>query len=331
MGDGLLAILEAQSRFKRWLDTPAPPRQPKPAPTPKTEVVPPCDIQEIPGAMRKNYMFKSAALMEKWFAGELNYSPTDADEKAEINQKGEPYPASMYDASTIKLDWVLNFRRAKDQYDALVNTAIRSPAAMRQLALILSRYKRRGAELDAWALSGKNLGRLHRHFQFQYAGVESSLPQKINRFIASNMQNRGTPDDLTGALGSFNFYAAIAYADFNDDATIVRLKGVYVYIRDNYTFTDTPGETSQCLGHWSRNGVVIVPYTAAIAILDKPWLPYVDYPVAVGDVRVSGNIYYPVKNSSFREWAIRHKRGGDFVVYSDYRFVPIYPPMTVYL
>ncbi|WP_367619649.1 MULTISPECIES: DUF6402 family protein [Paraburkholderia] len=48
-------------------------------------------------------------------------------------------------------------------------------------------------------------------------------------------------------------------------------------------------------------------------------------------MRGSGNIYNPVKGSSFRPWVMKHKRGGDFVVYSDCRFVPIYPPMTVYL
>ncbi|HZZ06220.1 DUF6402 family protein [Paraburkholderia sp.] len=331
VGDGLLAVLEATARFRKWLDTPGPPKPPTAAQAARADAVPVFDIQEIPGAMRKNFMSKSAMLMEKWFAGELNYSSTDSDEKAEINQDGKPYPPSMYDTTTIKLDWVLNFRRAKDQYDALVNTAIRSPRAMQQLALTLSRYKRSCAELDTWDFSGKRLANLHRHFQFQHVGVESTLSQKISQFIASNMTNGGTPDDLTGALGSFNFYAAIAYAEFNSDATAAKVKGIYVYVRDNYTFTDKLGEASQYLGHWSRNGVVIVPYNAGASILDKPWLPYVDYPVAVGDVRVSGNIYYPVKNSSFRQWAMRHKRGGDFVVYSDCRFVPIYPPMTVHL
>ncbi|MFM0338964.1 DUF6402 family protein [Paraburkholderia fungorum] len=330
-GGGLLAVLETASRFRKWLDTPDPPKNPTPAQAKIPEAIPLFDIQEIPGAMRKNSMSKSAMLMEKWFAGELNYSSTDDDEKAEINQDGKPYPPDMYDTTTITLDWVLNFRRAKEQYDALVNAAIRTPRAMQQLSLTLSRYKRSSIDLDTWMLSGQRLTNLHKHFQFQHVGVESTLSQKISQFIDSNMTNRGMPDDLTGALGSFNFYAAIAYAEFNGDATVAKVKGIYVYVRDNYTFTDKPGEASQYLGHWCRKGVVIVPYNAGASILDKPWLPYVDYPVAVGDVRVSGNIYYPVKNSSFRQWALRHKRGGDFVIYSDMRFVPIYPPMTVYL
>ena len=104
VGEGLLAILEAQARFRKWLDTPSPPKPPKAAPTEKTEVVPPFDLQEIPGAMRKEFMPVSAKLMERWFAGTLNYSPTTDDEKAGINQNSEPYPASMIDTTTIKLD-----------------------------------------------------------------------------------------------------------------------------------------------------------------------------------------------------------------------------------
>ncbi|MCA8021987.1 DUF6402 family protein [Burkholderia metallica] len=35
----------------------------------------------------------------------------------------------------------------------------------------------------------------------------------------------------------------------------------------------------------------------------------------MGDVRVAGNVYYPVRNNSFREWQQRHRRGGDFVIF----------------
>jgi hypothetical protein len=75
MLDDLIAVAGAFSRFKQWLDAPVPPKAPKPEPpAKKQEVVPPFDIQEIPGAMRKEFMPVSAKLMEKWFAGELNYS-----------------------------------------------------------------------------------------------------------------------------------------------------------------------------------------------------------------------------------------------------------------
>ncbi|WP_322063015.1 DUF6402 family protein, partial [Paraburkholderia sp. J63] len=71
---------------------PQPPKE-KSAPIKQDVIkVPPFDIQEIPDAMRLEHMPISAKLMERWFAGVLNYAPTDADLKAEKNQQGAPYP-----------------------------------------------------------------------------------------------------------------------------------------------------------------------------------------------------------------------------------------------
>ncbi|MFL9956662.1 DUF6402 family protein [Paraburkholderia nemoris] len=326
VGEGLLAILEAQARFRKWLDTPSPPKPPKAAPTEKTEVVPPFDLQEIPGAMRKEFMPVSAKLMERWFAGALNYSPTTDDEKAGINQNSEPYPASMIDTTTIKLDWILKFPRAKAQYDFLVNSAIRAPKAVDMIGQKLKPLRAPSGRVDGLATSAKVLPTLHKHFQFQFAGVESSISQKFDQFIVSERDNGGVPDDLTGSLGSFNFYAAIGNATFDLDARHATVTSIVVYVKDNYTFTDDTGKPSQYLGHWSRDGVIIVPATAAAGIADIAWI---DYPVAVGNVRVPGNVHYPVRNRSFRQWQLMHQRGGDFIVYSDYRVIGLNPPIEL--
>ena len=49
------------------------------------------------------------------------------------------------------------------------------------------------------------------------------------------------PDDLTGALGFFSFYAAIGYARFNQDGSHVTITSIMIYIKDNYTFTTDAG------------------------------------------------------------------------------------------
>lgn len=332
VGDGLLRMMDAHSRFKIWLSTPEPPNPPKPAPTPRPQQkkIPPFDIQEIPGAMRKEMMPVAAKLMERWFAGELNYGPTDQDTKNEINQKGEPYPPGMYDMTTVKLDWVLQYRRAKDQYDALVNASVRTPEALLRLSKILGRYRRPHVKLDTWVMCGEKLPSLHKHFQFTFANVGSTLAQKLAEDIDARLHTSGVPDDLNGALGSFNIYAAVAYATFNNDASIADVSGIYVYIKDNYSFTDKSGKTSQYLGHWSSKGIIVLEYNGFASYLGKPAL-YRSYSVRMGNPEVKGNVYYPVHNKDFREWALKHQRGGDFIVYSDYRFVPIYPPIKVRL
>ncbi|WP_272945789.1 DUF6402 family protein [Paraburkholderia sprentiae] len=288
-------------------------------------------MQEIPGAMRKELMPVSAKLMERWFAGELNYGPTDKDVAAEMNQKGVPYPAEMYDTTTIKLDWVLKHRRAKDPYGDLIKTQIYTARARQALKEILLPYAGRPC-LDANSECAGNPSTLHRHFQFQYVKVGSSLSQKIGELLYADFHNNGVPDDLTGALGSFNIYAAFGYADFRREGTtrVAEISAIYVYVKDSYDFTDKQGEVSQYLGHWSVNGVIVLAYNGAMSYLNQPYL-YFSYPVALGNSKVKGNVYYPVHNKDFKEWATKHQRGGDFVIYSDRRFVRIDPPIKVNL
>ena len=126
---------------------PPPPRAPaatRTPPAPKLPVVPPFDIQDIPGAMRKVGMPMGAKLMERWFKGELNYSPTDTDEKAETNQNGLPYPPSMIDTTSITMKWVQTFLRAKTAFDTLTESLwMETPRARKSLATALMPYKTR--------------------------------------------------------------------------------------------------------------------------------------------------------------------------------------------
>ncbi|WP_198360187.1 DUF6402 family protein [Burkholderia ubonensis] len=328
MVDEIERVSNAISRFKTWLNTPDPPKAPKPPPIEKKkETVPPFDLQEIPGAMRKLWMPVSAKLMERWFAGALNYSPTDDDEAAYINQDGMPYPSEMYDTTTVKLDWVLKYKRAKAQYDALQKTEyLLTPKSLKSIGEALFSLRAPYREIDALDLCNGDLKELHKRFQFQRTGVESSLSQKIGTFIAQRAHNSGIPDDLTGALGSFNFYAAIGYVNFNQNGSHAAITSIIIYIKDNYTFTTEAAQPSQYLGHWNRNGVVIVPASMAAVVAGIPW---VDYPVAVGDTRIPGNVYYPIRNSSFREWQQHHNRGGDFVIFSDHRHITLREPIQL--
>jgi hypothetical protein len=102
-----------------------------------------------------------------------------------------------------------------------------------------------------------------------------------------------------------------------------------VYVKDNYTFTDSEGDPSQYLGHWSRDGVIVMPLDAVAET--SRYIPYLDSPVTLGNPLVKGNVYYPVYNNDFRKWELKHQRGGDFVTYSDRVFVPVKPRITIYL
>lgn len=292
--------------------------------------VPPFDIQEIPDAMRLEHMPISAKLMKRWFAGVLNYAPTDADLKAEKNQQGDPYPPAMYDTTTIKMDWVLKYARAEAVYLDLLQNRIYRPAALDQLRERIRLFRDTGASFDPWALCKNNMSTLHRHFHFQFAGVGNTLSQKIGEFMDSQFRNDGVPDDLTGALGAFNLYVAPADVRIGVPGNETVVSSVYVYVKDSYDFADKPDDVSQYLGHWSSNGVIVVPYNGLVGQLNAPSL-YLPYPVTRGDMRVKGNVYYPVHNKDFRQWAMKHQRGGDFIIFSDRKRVRLRQPIRIKL
>ena len=323
-----------------------PPKERAPAP-PKPQVeqirIPPFDLQEIPGAMRAVNMPIAAKLMERWFAGAINYSPTDADEDKLINQDGKPYPPSMYEMSIIKLEWVLKFVRARKAYEQLLSRdTLTRPRALDVLRNKLEPYRKPDRQMFPLVACDNSLPVLHKHFQFQYSSVESSMSQKIAQYLHQDYVNRGLPDDLTGALGSFNFYAAPGHVEYSWDGSHAYIHDVVVYIKDNYTFGDKPGEVSQYLGHWNHGGVIIVPYDAALSALDWHARPvgdilaldgnhklYVELPVAVGDPRKRDSVFYPIYNSTYRKWQIAHKHGGDFVIFSDYETIDLKTPIMV--
>jgi hypothetical protein len=45
-------------------------------------------------------------------------------------------------------------------------------------------------------------------------------------------------------------------------------------------------------------------------------------------MRTKGNVLYPVTNKHYRDCA-RHRRGGDFMIYTDRRMVVMNPPIKV--
>jgi hypothetical protein len=344
--NGVMDAFEALGRFKKWLDTPDPPKPPKAPPAKKDYMaVPPFDIQEIPGAMRKEHMPIGAKLMERWFAGRLNYSPTDSDEKALINQEGKPYPATMFEENMVTLKWILGFERARVKYDYLISPAIRTPNALAKLKEKLAFYA--GAtEIFPEKMCSGDLMELHELFQFQFVGVDGALSEKLLTQIKADTERFGVPDDLSSALGSFNFYAAIGHARFCrkfneksisfENEKYAEITGILVYVKDNYTFSDLSGSPSQYLGHWGEGGVIVMPVDAIASVVDH--VPYVDSPiphldvaVTTGRVTVKSELYYPVRNKDFREWAIKHQRGGDFVVLTKPQYVPVYPPITIML
>lgn len=308
-------VAETKRAFFDWLENPPPPKPPAPPDSPASRV-PPFDIQDVPKAMDKLSMPMSAKLQRRWFAGYENYSRSKDDLFAEIDQNGARYARAMVDDTTIKMDWVLRFPRSKEAFGELIKEGVRHPDAISNLRDILLPYRKLQGVI-AWNEANSDFLEFHRKFQFQRQPANSTFGQRISSFLDRNFTAGGVPDDLTGALGSFNFYAAVDYARFDRQRNEV--PHLWVYVRDPYEFSD-----DQFLGHWSASHVAVVP--AHHLAGGKGWF---QYPVVHGDVYGKGSVLYPVTNKDYRDWRAHHKQGGDFMIYTDRHPVRLNPPLRV--
>jgi hypothetical protein len=322
-----MKVAKAASSFSAWIRAPAPDDSKAKASSNPVIAVPSFDIQDLPGAMRKLDMPVSARLLERWFAGQLNYSRNVHDQKNEIDQNGAIYPGSMIDTTSVKMSWVLSFERARKVFEQLVGERIRNQGAQDEIRKLLIQYRNR-KDILAWNESGSDIRQFHKRFQFQRASVEASWGQKFQQFLTQSVRNEGVPDDLTGSIGSFNIFAAVRYAYFDHQRRTVVVTDISVYVRDGFTFIDDAGATSQYLGHWNRSHVAVVPahQLAAMANIDG-----VDYAVTEKNSRAQDSVLHPVRNKDFRDWQAKHARGGDFVIYTDRVNIKLNPPVTVSL
>lgn len=319
---GLTAVEKVRA-FSAWLDSPPPPPGPKatlapPAPKP----VPPFDIQDVPKSMRKLGLPMAAKQQERWFAGAANYSTSAQGLRDEIDQNGVRYAPAMVDSTTIKMEWVLSFSRAKKAFDELIRERLRTPDALKTLKDELTPYRNR-SDILGWNVANSDFLTFHQKFQFQRIAVNASWGERIGQFLDRSISAGGVPDDLTATLGSFNFYAAVRYARFEWSSTdrVAVITEVSVYVRDPYEFSD-----EQYLGHWSPSHVAVVPAHQVAG--GKGWL---DYPVVEGSVYDKDSVLYPVTNKDYRDWRAKHNQGGDFMIYTDRINVKLDSPIRVAL
>lgn len=334
------SIIEGFMDLRDWLNTPPPPKPVPPPAVPKTKKprVKPFDLQDIPGAMDRIGWPMSAKVMRKWLSGELNYVNTDKGAVKGINQDGKPFPLSMIDETMFKMDWILGFPRAKRKYDELMSDNLFNAEAYKSLKMIFSRREPSMYYIDAWELCEGDIQEYHREFQYQKKSVDSENTDKFLMFLKGYaMPNGLLMDDLYGSLGAFSFYAAIDgffYHRVAPTRTRLVIKNISVYMRDVFTFHDRTDKTlgvvsngTQYLGHWNKTGFIIVPGATALGEVSKA--DWVMQPVARGGMISENTVYYPVRNKDYRDWQLRHKQGGDLVLYSNRKIVPLREPYVM--
>lgn len=328
------SLLEGFLEFKEWLNTPSPPKPAPPpsAPPPKKPRVKPFDLLDIPAAMDRIDWPMSAKVMRKWFAGELNYATSDDNAAKGINQDGKPFPSSMIDTTMFRMDWILQYPRAQEALEKLRDVAIYNSAAKDAIART---FRRQGKPTpywrDAWKISDGDINRLHRDYQFQLVRVDTEFTDKFFMAVrGSALPNGIFMDDLYGSLGAFSFNAAVGghrFRALRGNRVCVEIQDVLLYMRDVFTFHDRKDShlggliegRSQYLGHWNKTGFILVPEAALASEVTK--LEWPIFPVARNGMIRDDDVYYPIRNQDYRSWQIKHKQGGDLILYSDVKWV----------
>jgi len=338
---------------KQQKETPKPETKPKVLEAEEQEKLPEFDLLDIPAAMDKIGWPISAEMARRWFAGPSHV------------YNNQPNSLQPLDDTAITLNWILKYGNTKKRLDELLGEKIYSSAALdRVKEKVLKRLKSvfQSSNSTSPLLSfntAQFLGDIRQfHIDWQFQLNEVSAFDTLDGLLMT---------DLTGALGSFNIYAAIGIVRVSGERyyrydkipnefccdPIVEVTHVYLYAKDNYSFNDKKDSTkSQYLGHWNKIGMIL-SYTAAASDLvgsdlikmgrDKivqnnfNWdymikNDEIDKPV---DIRkgmfsklISREVYFPVYNSSYNEWREKHKRGEDFMVYSKPKLYKLKKPIS---
>jgi Family of unknown function (DUF6402) len=280
---------------------------------------------------------KSAKLAKRWFGTSKFIGPTHGEEL-----KGTRFPKDRVDTDTVTLSWLLSYKKIKAAFERLYQENIATDAVIKDFKSKdgkIGKYLAQqtpviSGSIDTWKICKQDLQELHHQFQFQFEKVSD----------LSTLQ-WGQPTDVTGSIGSFGFYAAVAHALIQEKAYdtahktrcvqhTITITHIYVYAKDAYTFLDDPKkQSSQYLGHWNKTGLVVLPAVAAankIAGIDIGNEPFSNSGTAdLNGNRNEKDLYYSVRNSTFNEWREKHNQGGDFIIYSDLKKIKLDKPIVV--
>ena len=203
--------------------------------------------------------------------------------------------AGLPSTDIIKMDWVLKYPRARQVYDTMLrekvwmNSAAKNEiiSMLRKKQLLVGTRKAVGTPKHTLPIVDKDA------IQFRTVGGGWDMAF-------------GEIDDLRAALANFVFKVII----IGEVEPVLNAKklpsGKYqltineigIYVRDSYDFNDPPGEDQE-LGNWD---------------IDDD---------SVGRTVFNGG--ETVKNSDFRAWRTAHSSGGDFLVFSDIKYIKLNP------
>jgi hypothetical protein len=320
------------------------------------------DLYDIPAAMKAAGFPVSAQLAQKWLDGPA-YTAYGTDEPG--NAKEQRYPKDKVNLNTVSLSWLRGYPKIEQRYQALLGKLSSGPAqkVLRdKFTAHLATHPGMSHELHTREHCQGDWQSVHEQFQFQFehVGMLDTLTDTLGM------------TDVTAALANFAFYASVArahvktvvYNRYNTPAgtqrcfkSTVQVTHAWVYAKDSYSFHDS-GPSSQYLGHWNKNGVIVLPAAVAASVGMKkiadaskgiysyefqkkliqwlnskriePWDSEVSlFPVDIGGSLLEKDIYFPVRNRDYHLWRKAKDRGGDFLIMTQPKLIKLDQPIKL--
>ncbi|MFZ4929434.1 DUF6402 family protein [Chryseobacterium sp. Mn2064] len=249
-------------------------------------------------------------LQEIWFNGNENDKPWLIDPKVDL----------------LSMDWVLSYPRMKTEYDKIITGKWKSENAVKLLKKRIKEMVKDPAirlklptkenETISFGVSRKDLQKFDNIDQPKLGGKKASeiMPlferfyyQSVSYNISRNILAMEPLDDLFGALASCQFrviaFGTITRKSWKSPLGIdlknylVKITKIGVYIKDSFDFITE----DEYLGDWSpkKNKVSVNPYGPTMST------------------------YYKIENKSYRDWRKDYKKGMDFNLYTDVKYLNV--------
>jgi len=249
-------------------------------------------VSDIPNAMDNIKWFVSSALMKHWFKN--TYQQWTEKYKNDLNLgdalKLKP---SEYNDKIVTMKWAMQFEQVASNIEDIIASVNNTNGTNAQL---IKRLKRKG-----WKKGTADLKLLKVSDVRTFEDGNQVQIIKIGGNILSDRI-----DDYYGALARATLKLGLVGQTTIDDKFVV--KEVGIYIKDSYEFL----EKGQPLGYWTYNHIFSKARVASSALSKKNnrWV-----------YTTSGDEAVKITNDDFVKYQNMHKKGGDFLVFSNIHWV----------
>ena len=354
------AIQAAEQQHQENAKQPAPPiPKPEALEAEEREKLPEFDLQDIPGAMDNFGWPMSAKVARRWFNSPAHVWDNNLDSVQPI------------DDTTVTLNWALKYGSVKERLNELFDIIYSENAHAVIKKKILQHTTdaftdaastNPNLSFDTAALTS-DPRKFHMDWHFQKKEV-SIFDTTEGILVMTDLSGTLGNFVLYAAIGRVEVTGSRFFKydtnpnQFYTNAS-AKLTHVYIYLKDNYSFNDKDPSKSQYLGHWNKKDMVMSYYLSGNDIIGQfnpnlrrqnkynnekiekynwnyfPNQKEVDKPI---DTRrnlfkkySATDVYWPVYNRSYNEWREKHKRGGDFMIYSKPQLYKLRTPIVIEL